>query len=151
MLNVIHPGEVFGEVGVLDGGERSADATALTECELLVLERRDVLALLESNPKACLKMLQAMCQRLRRTTEQVEDVAFLQLPHRIAKILVRLTRADGDQVKLSQRTLANLVGCTRESMNKYLGEWKRDGVITLEDGKIRVCDRAVLEDVAVGE
>jgi CRP-like cAMP-binding protein len=151
MLNVIEPGEVFGEVALLDGGERSADATALTDCELLVLERRDVLACLESNPKACLKLLEAVCRRLRGTTEQVEEVAFLQLPQRLAKILVRLTQADGDEVELSQRTLANLLGCTRESMNKYLGEWKRDGLITLEDGKIRVRDRGVLAEVAEGE
>ncbi|MBI3515603.1 MAG: Crp/Fnr family transcriptional regulator [Proteobacteria bacterium] len=151
VLNVIHPGEVFGEIALLDGRERTADATALTECELLVLERRDVLGFLETNPKACLKLLETLCERLRRTTEQVEDVVFLQLPNRMAKALLRLTKRDGDHVKLSQRELANLVGGTRESMNKYLGEWKRDEVITIEDGSITVHDRAALELIAEGE
>ncbi len=151
VLNVMSEGEVFGEIALLDGGERTADCTAISDCELLVLERRDVMAFLESNPKACLKLLETVCRRLRRTTEQVEDVVFLQLPSRMAKVLVRLTQDDGDQVKLSQRELANLVGGTRESMNKYLGEWKRDALIAIEDGKIRVCDRAALEVIAEGE
>jgi CRP/FNR family cyclic AMP-dependent transcriptional regulator len=151
VLNVINPGEVFGEIALLDGGERTADATALSDCELLVLERRDVLGFLETNPKACLKLLETLSQRLRRTTEQVEDIAFLQLPSRMAKVLVRLTQADGDEVKLSQRELANLVGGTRESMNKYLGEWKRDEFVAIEDGAIRVLDRGALEVIAEGE
>ncbi|HUA56823.1 MAG TPA: Crp/Fnr family transcriptional regulator [Candidatus Sulfotelmatobacter sp.] len=151
VLNVIEPGEVFGEIALLDGGDRSADATALTDCELLVLERRDVMAFLETNPKACLKLLETLCQKLRRTTEQVEDILFLELPHRMAKVLVRLTRKDGDRVTLSQRELANLVGGTRESMNKYLGAWKRERYIVVEDGAIRVLDRGALEVVAEGE
>jgi len=151
VLNVIESGEVFGEIAMLDGGERSADATALSECELLVLERRDVIGFLETNPKACLKLLETLCQRLRRTTEQVEDILFLELPHRMAKALVRLTRKDGDRVTLSQRELANLVGGTRESMNKYLGAWKRERFIAVEDGAIRVLDRGALEVVAEGE
>ncbi len=151
VLNVIVPGEVFGEIALLDGGERTADATAISDCELLVLERRDVLGFLATNPKACLKLLETVCRRLRRTTEQVEDIAFLQLPHRMAKVLVRRTRADGEAVKLSQRELANLVGGTRESMNKYLGEWKRDTLIAIEEGAIRVLDRAALEAIAEGE
>jgi CRP/FNR family cyclic AMP-dependent transcriptional regulator len=151
VINEINPGEVFGEIALLDGGERTADATAVTNCELLVLERRDVLAFLETNPKACLKLLETVCQRLRRTTEQVEDVVFLELPNRMAKALLRLTRKDDDRVRLSQRELANLVGGTRESMNKYLGTWKRDDIIAIEAGKIRVRDRAALELIAKGE
>jgi CRP-like cAMP-binding protein len=151
VLNVIQPGEVFGEIALLDGKERSADATALTDCELLVLERRDVIAYLEANPKACLKLLELLCQRLRRTTEQVEDYLFLQLPHRLAKTLVRLTRHDHDTVRLSQRELANLVGGTRESTNKHLNEWKRDGFIAIEDSAVTVLDRGALEIVAEGE
>jgi CRP-like cAMP-binding protein len=151
VLNVIEPGEVFGEIALLDGGDRTADATALSTCELLVLERRDVMGFLETNPKACLKLLETLCQRLRRTSEQVEDVVFLELPQRMAKVLIRLTRKDGDRLTLSQRELANLVGGTRESMNKYLGAWKRERYIAIEDGAIRVLDRGALEVVAEGE
>ncbi len=151
VLNVILPGEVFGEMALLTGRERTADATALTDCELLVLERREVLGFLETNPKTCLKLLEILCEKLRRTTEQVEDVVFLQLPNRMAKAVLRLTKRDGDQVKLSQRELANLVGGTRESMNKYLGAWKRDEVVTIEDGVITVHDRAALELIAEGD
>jgi len=145
VLNVINPGDVFGEVAVLDGKERSADATALTKCELLVLERRDVVAFLETNPKICIKLLELLCQRVRQTTEQVEDMVFLPLPGRIAKMLLRLTQGDGDRVKMSQRELGVSVGGTRESMNKHLGELRRRKIIALEEGVIRVCDRAALE------
>ena len=151
VLNIIDPGGMFGEIALLDGRERTADATALSECELLVLERRDMLAFLETNPKVCLKLLETLCQRVRQTTEQVEDVLFLQLPSRIAKLLLRLTRRDGDEVKLSQREIGSLVGGTRESMNKYLGDLKRQSIIALDDGIIRVCDRSALEVIAEGD
>jgi CRP-like cAMP-binding protein len=151
VLNIIKPGEVFGEIALIDGGERTADATALSACELLVLERRDLLAFLETNPKVCLKLLETLCQRLRQTTEQVEDVLFLQLPGRIAKLLLRLTRCDGDEVKLAQREIGCLVGGTRESMNKYLGDLRRQNIIALDDGIIRVCDRSALELIAEGD
>jgi len=151
VLNVIEPGGVFGEIALLDGRERTADATAVRDCELLVLERRDMLAFLETNPKVCLKLLETLCQRLRQTTEQVEDVVFLHLPCRIAKLLFRLTRGDGDEVKLSQREIGSLVGGTRESMNKHLGDLRRQNIIALDDGIIRVCDRSALEIIAEGD
>jgi CRP-like cAMP-binding protein len=145
VLNVINPGEVFGEIAVLDGKERSADAVALTKCELLVLERRDLVAFLETNAKACITLLETLCQRVRQTSEQVEDMVFLPLPGRIAKVLLRLTRSDGDRVRMSQRELGVSVGGTRESMNKYLGDLRRRQIIALEEGGIRVCDRAALQ------
>ena len=145
VLNVINPGEVFGEIALLDGKERTADAVAVSDAELLVLERRDVVGFLEAHPKACITLLETLCQRVRQTTEQVEDMVFLPLPGRIAKVLLRLTKRDGDRVRMSQRELGVAVGGTRESMNKYLGDLRRRRIIALNDGHIRVCDRAALE------
>jgi adenylate cyclase len=72
--NVIHAGEVFGEISVIDGEERSAGAAAMTDCELLIIDRRDVLPMFERHPEICMMLMQLLCRRLRRSGEQVEDV-----------------------------------------------------------------------------
>jgi CRP-like cAMP-binding protein len=151
VLNVINPGEVFGEIALLDGRERTADATALTDCELMVLERRDVLPYLEKNPKVCLRLLEVLCDRIRRTTEQVEDVLFLALPGRIAKAILRLSRNGAQPVRISQRELGTMVGATRESVNKYLGDWQRRDILSVRNGAIIVADAETLEELAEGE
>ena len=81
-------GELFCEIAMLDGKPRSANATALTKCELLVLERRDVLPVLEKYPAACLKMMEILCARIRRSDERMSDIAFFDLPARLAKTLL---------------------------------------------------------------
>ena len=150
ILNIINPGEVFGEIALLDGRERTADASALTDCELLVLERRDVMQFLHKSPEVCIKLLIVLCDKLRRTTEQVEDVLFLGLASRLAKILLRLTEKGGE-VKIAQRELGNLVGVTRESVNKYLADWQRHDIVEVDSGIIRVRDREALELIAEGD
>ena len=90
VLNIIEPGEIFGEIALLDGGERSADAVAMTDCEILVLNRRDFLPILEKRADICLILLRILCQRLRQTSEQVEDVLFRHLESRVAKALLHL-------------------------------------------------------------
>src|SRR5580700_10918986 len=74
VFGIINAGEIFGEIAVLDDEERSADATAMTDCELLVLNRRDFLHLLETRADLCMILLRILCRRLRQTSEQVEDV-----------------------------------------------------------------------------
>ncbi len=148
VLSVMHDGEVFGEIALLDGKERTADATAMTDCELLVVPRRSVLALLERRPDLCIGLLIVLCERLRRTNEQVEDLAFLDLEARIAKVLVRLAEENGEgqsratpaAVKISQRALGELVGGSRESVNKHLQDWKRSGIIMVAKGAIVIRD-----------
>src|SRR5947209_2689445 len=90
VLSVLRAGEVFGEIALLDGKERTADATAATDCELLVVARKDFLSVLRHEPELCLQLLMVFCDRIRRTDEQVEDLAFLDLETRIAKTLLRL-------------------------------------------------------------
>ena len=89
VLNMIHEGEVVGEIALLDGKERSADMTASTNCELLVIERRSFLPLLD-RPALTKELLRVLCEKVRRTSEQVEDVLFLDVEARIAKALLRL-------------------------------------------------------------
>jgi len=156
VLTIMRDGEVFGEIALLDGKERTADATAKTDCELLVVPRRSLLSPLERRPDLCIDLLIVLCERLRRTNEQVEDLAFLDLEARIAKVLVRLAEENGGEqsrtapvgVKISQRALGELVGGSRESVNKHLQDWKRSGIIDLGKGAIVIHDLKALAALA---
>ena len=81
-------GELFGEIAMLDGKPRSANATALTACDLLVLERRNAIPFLEANPAVCLRLMEILCAQIRRSDERMADIAFFDLPTRLAKILL---------------------------------------------------------------
>ena len=155
ILNIINPGEVLGEIALLDGKERTADAIAMGKVEVLVLARRDFLPFLERNQKACIRLLTVLCDRLRRTSEQVEDLLFLEQPARLAKTLLRLARENEHgletegalcvDLKLSQKELGAVAGMRRESVNRHLQEWRADGLITLKDGLIWINDPDALE------
>jgi CRP-like cAMP-binding protein len=153
VLNIMNPGDLFGEIALLDGGERSADAVAMTDCELLVLHRRDFMPILEQRADLCLMLLRILCQRLRQTSEQVEDVLFRHLETRIAKALLHLADsaglhgAPGSSVELhvSQRELGHIAGGSRESVNKVLASWERAGTIILGKASIVIRDKAAIE------
>jgi len=142
VFNIMNPGDCFGEIALLDGDERSADAVAMTDCELLVLHRRDFMPIL--------------CQRLRQTTEQVEDVLFRHLESRIAKALLQLAesanlhRVPGSPIELhvSQRELGHIAGGSRESVNKHLQAWHKAGWIDLGKGTIVIRGLAAIERMA---
>ncbi len=155
VLAVLHSGDVFGEIAMLDGKKRSADANALTACDLAVLHRRDVLAALKNNPAAWLGLVEVLCRRLRRTDQHLVELALLEVPGRVAKALLRAidgerqsSTREGRDFRLSQRELGNMVGATRESVNKCLQEWQREGVISMRRGVITIADRAALEALA---
>jgi CRP-like cAMP-binding protein len=150
--NIAHPGDIFGEIALLDGGERSADAVAMTDCELLVLNRRDFMPILERRADICLILLKQLCQRLRQTSEQVEDVLFRHLESRIAKALLQLAErarvsgVPGSSVGLhvSQREIGNIAGGSRESVNKHLQAWHKAGWIDLGKRTIVIRDLAAI-------
>jgi len=155
VLRVIEPGEVFGEIALIDGGERTADAVAFGRTEVLSLDRRDFLPFLEANPKLCIELLKVLCQRLRSTSEQLEDFSFLDLRMRLAKCLLHLVDRYGEPdgpgtritLPLSQQFLAAMMGTTREAVNKRLREWEEEGVLSLGRGSVTLLDRASLEDL----
>ncbi len=125
VLNLFHEGEVFGEIALLDGRPRTADATAMSECELVVIERRDFVPFLSDHPDVMLKFIEILCSRLRRTSEQVQDITFLNLPTRLAKTLLQLTAVeDGSATRrkaaVTQREISQMIGISRESTNKQL-------------------------------
>ncbi len=153
VLAVLLPEEVFGEIALLDGKERTADARAMTACDLAVLERRDVLEFLERQPNAWPRVVEVLCDRLRATDLQMAEVAMQRLPVRLAKVLLRMTYVEAlsrpaDRVQVSQRELGNIVGAARESINKCLSEWQRSGWVHIERTSITIADRTTLERVA---
>jgi CRP/FNR family cyclic AMP-dependent transcriptional regulator len=154
VLSVLRVGEVFGEIALLDGKARTADATALTDCEILIVPRRSLWSLLERRPDLCIDLLLVLCDRLRHTDEQVEDLAFRHLESRMAKALLRLLDESGARrigaapaaVRISQRALGELVGGSRESVNKHLNAWKELGIVSIEKGAIVIRDIAALAE-----
>ena len=153
VLNIIKAGELVGEIAMLDGGPRSGDAVARTDCELLVLNRRDLMPFLEKHADICLMLIKILCERLRRTSEQVEDLVFRHVEGRIAKALLQLSERSGRpdvngtvlELHLSQSDLGNIAYCTRESVNKQLMAWQRKGVVDLAKGSIIILDPAAIE------
>jgi CRP-like cAMP-binding protein len=148
-LAIFHPDDVLGEIALLDGKPRTADAIARSDGRLLVFERRDLLPVLRGTPEMTLALLELLCARLRRTSDQVEEQSFLDLPARLARALLRL--ADGQaEVAATQRDLAELVGATRESVNRRLRAWEDDGLLRLGKGTATVLDEAALKLAASG-
>jgi|SRR5579862_1371151 len=135
ILADLTPGDIFGEIALLDGNPRSANATAMTKCELMVLERRDVLAFLERNPSVAMKLIEILCARIRRSDERMSDIAFLDLPVRLAKTLLHhLAQKQGSpRLSFSQTELAEMSGGTRENVNRCLREWQRRGILQLKE------------------
>ncbi len=155
VLNLFSPTEVFGEIALLDGADRTADAVTLDDCELLVLERRDFIPFLRHHPDACLRLMEVLCQKLRQTSQLLEEALFLEGPSRLAKRLVHLAEAFGKPVaggiridlQLSQQQLGNMVGMSRESMNKHLRQWREEGLIRIQDGYYVVTDLEALREM----
>jgi len=152
ILADLSAGELLGEVALLDGKERSADATALTKCDLLVLERRDVVAFLEKRPDLCLKLLELMCARLRKSDQRMSDIAFFELSSRLAKVLLDRAGKPGrkgakPKLSLSQTELAGMINATRENVNRCLRNWHRQGIVEVSERWITVLQRDMLEAI----
>ncbi|MGI9498641.1 MAG: Crp/Fnr family transcriptional regulator [Geminicoccaceae bacterium] len=156
ILNMVEPGQLFGEIALLDGKERSADATAMGKTLLLILDRRDFLPFLEQNPKVAVQLFEVLCERVRRTSEMVESIAFLDFGARLARLLLQMAENYGKptdeglliDLRISQADLGNLIASTRESVNRQLSAWTQEGVIAIDQGKITLLDRETLDLMA---
>lgn len=152
-LGIVGRGELFGEIAVIDGAGRTADATAMGACRLLMLDRRDFLPFLERCPQLAVRLLELLCARMRKATTVCESVALLDIPVRLARLLLQLAREHGDPagprqriaLKLSQQELGNLVAATRESINKHLRLWEAEGLISMSQGCLVLHDVERLE------
>lgn len=150
VFNHLRDGEIFGEIALLDGQPRTADAVAFTDCKLMIIERRDFIPLLRSDPDLTIRLMEILCSRLRRTSEQVEDLMFLDLKTRLAKTLLRLSDAatGNEGIAISQSDLSQIVGMSREMINKQLQVWVKAGSIRLQRRHIIVLLRDALEQIA---
>ena len=154
VLSIMHKGDLFGEIALLDGHPRSADAIAVTDCKLMVIERRDLIPFLRSQPDLTIQIIEILCTRLRRTTERVEEATFLSLPTLLAKALLRLT-GDAEKpglapkVSITQSEISQIIGRSRESTNRQLRAWAKHGLIRLERGAVVVLQRDKLAEMAV--
>ncbi len=155
VLAITHPGEFFGELSMFDGGPRNSDATAISPTTVAVFERQHVLAFLRDRPDASLSILPILCNRLRQVTEQLSEMALLDLPQRLGRTLLRLrdAREKADEqnpreMRISQGELGNLVGATRESVNKCLREWQMHGIVHLDAMAVTIKDLPKLETLS---
>jgi CRP/FNR family transcriptional regulator, cyclic AMP receptor protein len=152
-LNIMEPGDAFGEIALLDGSPRTATATAMTRTELMILQREPFFALLQAQPQLATHLIQLLCKRVRWTSEQMEDSALLTVPARIAKRLLSLASAFGREVErgtkvsLSQEELAQFLGLSRQIVNQHLQTWRSRNWITLGRGNITLEDPAALKKI----
>jgi CRP-like cAMP-binding protein len=156
LFAILDEGEVVGELPMLTGGRRTASVVALEPCELLALARRDFLRFLREQPEAAIELMVVLAERLVRISEFAEDALFLSLPARLAKKLLHLAERYGEEgagglrigLRLSQGELADLVGTTRESVNKQIRAWTADGIVHMERGEVTILDGERLERFA---
>jgi CRP-like cAMP-binding protein len=155
ILNFLEPGDINGEIAVLDGNERSADAIALEDSEIFVFFRRDLMPVLTAHPQAMLEIVQTLCQRLRTLSAVVED-STLAMRGRVAKGLLRLaeqhgcTSKDGIRLNLtlSQNDLGKYLALSRENVSRQLRKLKDANVISIEGSQVVITNEADLTAIA---
>lgn len=148
LLSILGPGEMFGELSLFDPGPRTSTATAVTDAKLLSLSHEKVIPWLKQNPEVSLQLLTRLSQRLRRTNEAVGDLVFSDVPGRVAKALIDLgdrfgkTSPEGLLVNhdLTQEELAQLVGASRETVNKALADFAGRGWLKLDGRSVLITD-----------
>ena len=150
-LNVLGPGDLFGEIALFDGQPRTADAIAAEPSELFTVRRSDFFAYLEREPRITLRLLEMLCQRIRWVSDRMEEAVLLPLHARLARRLCALAEDFGSEVHISQEELGVYVGAARESVNRQLQEWRRAGIIELRRGRILLLDVDRLTTAASGE
>lgn len=159
-LRLLGPGDFFGEISLLDDEPWYGDATAFNDCQLLLLAKRDFLAVLDLYPSVSRLLLKIICKRLRHNASFARDLAFQDIPTRLARALVELAESEGwgwtgngrsvdaHLVEITQSALAAHVGATRESINKWLGYYERRGYISRKRDRITILQLDELRSVA---
>lgn len=155
IFTILESGDFFGEASLLDGNPRSATCTAIEPCEMVVIERRAFIPFLEHQPKIAIHLLALLSQRLRSVDEVMEDINFFPLPVRLARKLLGLAADHGDvagkrivvTLNISQHDLGNMISVSRESVNKQLNHWVKDGLISLKAGNIVIEDKGGLQKI----
>lgn len=154
ILSILSTGDFFGELSLFDAKPRSATVTSAGQTEVFVLHREDFIDFVSKHPKVSLRIIEALSNRIRRTDNLVEDVVFLDIPARLAKKLLELTRSHGKklenggieiELRLTQQDIANMLGTTRESVNRQLVAFAERGFISIDRQRITVLKPSELE------
>ena len=156
VFRFLEAGDVVGEVALFDAQVRSATVEAVEACELLTLQRRDLIPFLEQHPRVAIKLAAVLARTVRELSQRVEDELSLTIPARLARKLLALMRERGVTVpegvrieqRLPQHILGELVGATRESVNKQMRVWVGAGAIRVDRGFVTVVRREALEETA---
>ena len=146
-LATLGPGELVGELAMLDGGARSASLEALTDIELLAVSASDMRGLLERNAEITAKLVVALTKRLRETNERISRQSFQTVPSRVAGVLSQLVQEDGAEagrdgvtIRMNQADLAQLAGTSRESVSRFLAVLERAGGFRVGRGRVTVLE-----------
>lgn len=155
-IALLQPGECFGEMGLLDGSNRSATATAMEAANIITLLRHDFLDLLAQHPRVAADTASLLIRRLRHVNQMVGNMAFLDAPTRVAKELLQLAATyggdtawqDSVEIPLGQGDLARLVGVSRETVSRSLNSFRQLGILATSRRRITITDRKALERIA---
>ena len=149
----IRAGEVFGEIALIDGYERSADAVSIEETELLIVENDNFIPFLQKNPELCIRLLKVLCSRIRQTNVLLEDFSYLDLRRRLAKRLIYMSGSGGADisVRVSQSQLMVMMGVSKDAIENEIQSWVHAGVISVEADWITVVDADMLSVLAQGQ
>ncbi len=153
---LLQPGECFGEMAILDGSNRSAKATAVEDIETLVLMREDFIEFIAEHPEVATHTTAVLAHRLRNANQMMGDLAFLDVPTRVAKQLIELANKQLDgaapsgeiEITIGQDELARLVGSSRETVSRALTSYRRMGLLTTFHRRISITDFSGLERMA---
>jgi CRP/FNR family cyclic AMP-dependent transcriptional regulator len=151
-LNIMEPGDTFGEIALLDGRPRTASAKTMAPSELIIIRRDHFLELLKREPKLVGHVVQLLCELVRWTSGLAEESALLSVPERIVRRLISLGQLHGHEtskgvaLNISQEEVARFLGLSRQVVNQYLQTWKAEGWISLGRGKIVIVNERALRD-----
>jgi len=148
ILGVLEPGAHFGELALIDDQPRSAHVIAMEDAQLLVLRREDFKRRVEANPTVAWALLTELSRRLRRADVKIGGLVLLDVPGRIARLLLDLSAESGsEQIEkpLTHQTIAQMIGASRETVSRAMKEFQDAGLIRVERRKISIGDREALE------
>ena len=147
-FDILEAGDIFGELDVLEDAPRSTSAETLDDALICVIPRKDFDQYLAMHPGVMFKLTKLIGLRLKKIQSQVEDLVFRDVPARLAHLLVELSKSDGVaggqgvrlKVKLTHQEMANLIGCSRETVSATMGQFRDDGLIQVDGRTITIVD-----------
>lgn len=157
ILGLLHEGDYFGEVSLIDGEPRSATSIALSSAGVIMISRDDFIRILRENPEMSLKIMITLCQRLRNTDKRIESLAFLSAPGRVAQALLNLADEYAPKQvteiviphKITRQEFASIAGTSRETLTRVLMDFQDDGLISIEKNTITLHERNRLKSKVV--